>query len=46
MITPAAARRKGVTEEVLVALTERPDNGFKLVPINVDRAAKEMFGNG
>lgn len=46
MITPAAAKKKGVAEVTIKAFTHRPDNGFKLVPIDVDRKAKEMFGNG
>lgn len=46
LITPAAAKRKGVGEEVIKAFTERPDNGFKLIPVDTDRNAKEIFGNG
>jgi hypothetical protein len=45
LITPAAAKRAGVDEAVLKTFTYRPDNGFKLVPVDVDRQAKEMFGN-
>jgi len=45
LVTPAAAKRKGVSEEVIKAFTERPDNGFKLVQVNTDRHAKELFGN-
>jgi hypothetical protein len=46
MITPAAAKRKGLSDETVKAFTHRPDNGFKLIPIDVDRKAKELFGNG
>jgi hypothetical protein len=46
LVTPAEAKRRGVPDEIVKAFTERPDNGFKLVQIDLDRTAKEMFYHG
>lgn len=43
LVTPAEAKRRGVSDEIVKAFTERPDNGFKLVQVDLDRTAKELF---
>jgi len=44
-VTPAEAKRRGVTPEALTAITERPMIGSKLKRIDPDRAARKMFGD-
>jgi hypothetical protein len=46
LVTPAEAKRRGVSEEIVKAFTERPDNGFKLIQIDLDQTAKELFNHG
>lgn len=44
LCTPAEAKRRGVPENVIGALTHRPNIGTKLTRINVDREARRAFG--
>lgn len=44
-ITPAEAKRRGVPEAVVDAMTERPMIGRKLERINVDQVARNAFGD-
>jgi hypothetical protein len=44
VVTPAEAKRRGVTEATVTALTERPVIGAKLERIDADREARRWFG--
>lgn len=43
MITPAEFKRRGGSQTVYDALTERPITGFKLVRASADKRAKKLF---
>lgn len=43
LVTPAEAKRRGVGEIVVNALTERPSTGLKLVRENTNKKATRMF---
>lgn len=42
--TPAEAKRRGVSEEVVKALTHRPSIGSKLTKIDAEREVRNAFG--
>lgn len=42
-VTPAEAKRRGVSEDVIASLTERPMIGTKLERITADKAARRWF---
>lgn len=44
IVTPAEAKRRGVPEAVVAALTERPSIGTKLERIDADQVARKIFG--
>lgn len=44
LVTPAEAKRRGVDEITVKALSERPITGIKLQRIKADAKAKKMFG--
>lgn len=44
IITPNQAKKAGVAEEVVESLTERPNNGTKLVRVNADKRGQQLFG--
>jgi hypothetical protein len=46
IVTPAEAKRRGVPESVITALTDRPLIGTKLERIDADSEARRHFGNG
>lgn len=43
LVTPAEAKRRGVNEEFIKLVTERPTTGLKLVRISADEKAKRLF---
>lgn len=43
-ITPAEAKRRGVSSVVIEALTERPQTGIKLTRASADERAQRIFG--
>ena len=43
LITPNQAKKAGVDEDVIKALTDRPSNGFKLVKIDAADKAEKLF---
>lgn len=43
MVTPAAAERAGLPEDVVKSFTDRPFKGWKLAAIDLDKQAKEVF---
>ena len=43
LVTPAQAKKLGLTEDVIKAFTYRPSNGFKLVEINENKKAEQLF---
>lgn len=45
LVTPAEAERRGVPEEVIAALVDRPTLPSKLKSIDVDAKARAAFGN-
>lgn len=45
-VTPAEAERRGVSKDVVNALTERPNIGAKLEWVDLDAEARKVFGNG
>lgn len=42
-ITPAAAKREGVPEDMVKAFTTRPSRGMKLVQMDIDEQARKVF---
>ena len=44
IVTPAEAKRRGVNEATITALTDRPVIGAKLERIDADREARRWFG--
>lgn len=44
LVTPAQAKKLGVSEDLIALLTHRPDNGFKLVHIDENKLATKLFG--
>jgi hypothetical protein len=44
LVTPAEAKRQGVDEITIKALSERPPIGLKLIRVNADAKATKMFG--
>jgi hypothetical protein len=46
LVTPAEAKRRGVPEHFVTALTSRPVIGTRLERINADAEARKVFGNG
>ena len=46
LVTPAEAKRRGVSDAVIEQMTTRPMIGQKLTRIDEDREAREAFGNG
>lgn len=44
-VTPAEAKRRGVPDDVIASLTERPMIGTKLERINIDAIARRAFGD-
>lgn len=44
IVTPAEAKRRGVSKETVEALTDRPVIGTKLERIDADREARRWFG--
>ena len=44
VVTPAEAERRGVSKDVIAALTERPNIGAKLKKIDPDAVARRAFG--
>jgi hypothetical protein len=45
IVTPAEAKRRGVSKETVEALTDRPVIGAKLERIDADREARRWFGD-
>jgi len=45
-VTPAEAKRRGVNEAAIAALTERPLLPSKLKAVDVDSRARRIFGDG
>jgi hypothetical protein len=43
-VTPAEAKRRGVPEDVVKSLTERPQTGLKLVKVNAHKRAERLLG--
>lgn len=43
LVTPAEAKRRGVPENVIEGLTERPPIGVKLARVSADKKAKRIF---
>ncbi len=43
-VTPAEAKRRGMSEEILLIYTEKPETGLKLVAVDPSHKAKEIFG--
>ncbi len=43
LVTPAEAKRRGVSEEIVDMLTERPVTGVKLVRVDADTMAKKLL---
>lgn len=43
LVTPAEAKRQGIDESVIKALTERPTTGIKLERINANKKAQRLF---
>lgn len=43
LVTPAEAKRRGVPETVVKALTERPTTGIKLIRQSIDERAKKLL---
>jgi hypothetical protein len=44
LITPTQAKARGVSEETIKSLTERPSTGFKLVNVDASKKAEKLFG--
>ncbi len=44
LMTPAAAKRAGVPEAIVDAMSHRPATGFKLVREDLDKTAKKLLG--
>jgi hypothetical protein len=44
LITPTQAKKMGINEEVVTALSERVNTGFKLVRVDEKKRAQKMFG--
>lgn len=44
LVTPAAAKRLGVSEDIVKSITERPQNSFKLVRVDKSEKAEKLFG--
>jgi hypothetical protein len=45
LVTPAEAKRRGVSETAIAALTDRPSIGVKLERIDADREGRKAFGD-
>jgi hypothetical protein len=43
LLSPAQAKKKGLSEEVIKALTERPQTGFKLARIDGSKKAEKLL---
>jgi hypothetical protein len=43
-ITPAEAKRRGMPEHIVKALTDRPQTGIKLIRTSADRRAQRLLG--
>lgn len=46
LVTPAEAKRRGLTDTTVKALTHRPPTGIKLVRISANKKATKLFGEG
>lgn len=46
LCTPAEAKRRGVPEELVKSLTERPFRGWKLTEVDLTKKAKGLFNDG
>lgn len=46
LVTPAEAKRRGLTDTTIKALTHRPPTGIKLVRISANKKATKLFGEG
>lgn len=45
LITPAQAKKAGLPEDFINTVTNRPNNGFKLVKVDENKRAKKLFGD-
>lgn len=46
LVSPAEAKRLGVNETTIKALTNRPNIGIKLTRVNANKRAERIFGKG
>lgn len=45
LVTPAEAKRRGITAEILATLTERPPTGVKLERVKANKKAERLFSD-
>lgn len=44
IVTPAQAKKAGLSEEIVTSLTDRPNTGFKLVRMDESKKAEKLLG--